>query len=129
MPQLAPSTLVAVQRLAANGSDAITGITWDGWSYNYELANGQPVRLANVTDVGETVVVSDNGTVAVTVPDASAAVLWFVGNGSVPEGGGDGTMPPIVSVAVRETMTSAGLRAAVGVVGAFWAVMMGILLL
>ncbi|KAL5115345.1 hypothetical protein ACEQ8H_006790 [Pleosporales sp. CAS-2024a] len=29
-----------VQRLLANGSDAITGITWDGSSYNYELDEG-----------------------------------------------------------------------------------------
>jgi hypothetical protein len=25
-----------IQRLMANGSDAVTGITWDGYSYNYE---------------------------------------------------------------------------------------------
>lgn len=126
VPQLAPNTRVAVQRLSANGSDAITGITWDSWSYNYELARGMPVRLANVTSsAAETLVVSENQTVAVTVPDAGAALLWFVGNGTVPgSSGGDGPVP--VSVAVRDIMmTSAGLRAAVGAVGAFWAAVMG----
>lgn len=68
---------VPVQRLLANGSDAITGITWDGWSYNVELDGGRPVRLANVT-TGETVSVTD-GQVTVTVPDSSAALLSFSG--------------------------------------------------
>ncbi|KAL1998863.1 hypothetical protein VTN02DRAFT_5464 [Thermoascus thermophilus] len=45
---------LSVQRLLANGRHAITGITRDGWSYNYELDGGKPVRLDNVT-VGETV--------------------------------------------------------------------------
>lgn len=76
---LAAGDQVAVQRLSANGSDAISGITWDGWSYNWELDAGRPVRLANIT-VGEYVTVSDNGTVAVSVPDSSIALLNFVGN-------------------------------------------------
>ncbi|KAF3764636.1 family 79 glycoside hydrolase [Cryphonectria parasitica EP155] len=76
---LQPGDPVGVQRLSANGSDAISGITWDGYSYNYELDEGRPVRLENVT-VGEYVVVSENSTVAVSVPDSSAAVLNFVGN-------------------------------------------------
>lgn len=66
---------VKVQRLLANGSDAITGITWDGWSYNYELDTGKPVRLHNVT-TGETVKVKD-GLVSVEVPDSSAVLLSF----------------------------------------------------
>ncbi|EGR49630.1 glycoside hydrolase family 79 [Trichoderma reesei QM6a] len=66
---------VGVQRLLANGSDAITGITFDGWSYNYELDKGKPVRLHNVT-VGETAVVR-NGQVTVDVPDSSAVLLSF----------------------------------------------------
>ncbi|GJC84925.1 beta-glucuronidase [Colletotrichum liriopes] len=41
--------LANVRRLRANGSDAITGITWDGWSYNHELDEGKPVKLDNVT--------------------------------------------------------------------------------
>ncbi len=66
---------VVVQRLLANGSDAITGITFDAWSYNYELEQGKPVRLTNVT-YGETAVVND-GVVTVEVPDSSAALLTF----------------------------------------------------
>jgi len=62
-----------IQRLLANGSDAISGITWDGYSYNYELGNGKPVRLNNVT-VGETAEVS-GGVISVSVPDSSVAVL------------------------------------------------------
>lgn len=64
-----------VRRLYANGSDAITGITWDGISYNYELDLGKPVRLQNVT-TGEKVLVK-NGTVEVAVPDSQAVVLDF----------------------------------------------------
>ncbi|KAK4247188.1 hypothetical protein C7999DRAFT_32360 [Corynascus novoguineensis] len=68
---------IPVRRLAANGSDAITGITWDGSSYNHELEKGQPVRLANVTVTSETerVVVGEGGVVRVRVEDASAALL------------------------------------------------------
>lgn len=64
---------VTLQRLHANGSDAITGITWDGWSYNYELAEGKPVRLHNVT-VGETFK-ARNGLIEVAVPDSQAVVV------------------------------------------------------
>ena len=66
---------VHVQRLLANGSDAITGITFDGWSYNWELQNGKPVRLHNVT-VGETATV-ESGKVTVGLPDSSGALLSF----------------------------------------------------
>ncbi|KAK4240871.1 hypothetical protein C8A03DRAFT_12841 [Achaetomium macrosporum] len=76
---VAPGTVVNVKRLMANGSDAITGITFDGWSYNYELDRGRPVRLGNMTttaQVGErVVVVGEGGVVKVTVPDSSAALL------------------------------------------------------
>lgn len=68
---------VEVQRLLANGSDAITGITFDGWSYNWELERGKPVRLGNVT-AGETIEVKD-GVVRVEVPDSSAVILRFTG--------------------------------------------------
>lgn len=64
---------VGVQRLMANGSDAITGITFDGWSYNYELDNGKPVKLQNVT-TGEVLQVR-KGVVTVQVPDSSAVLL------------------------------------------------------
>jgi len=65
--------VLEVKRLSANGSDAISGITWDGLSYNWELNEGRPVRLANVT-IGERVRV-ENGLVSVVVPDSSVAVL------------------------------------------------------
>lgn len=66
---------MGVQRLFANGSDAITGMTFDGMSYNYELRSGLPVRLHNVT-TGERVAVR-NGQITVMVPDSSAALLSF----------------------------------------------------
>ena len=66
-----------VQRLSANGSDAVTGISWDGYSYNYELDMGRPVVLENVTR-GERVEVAANGSVSVVVPASSAAVLTFL---------------------------------------------------
>lgn len=71
---LAGSALV--QRLYANGSDALSGITFDGWSYNYELANGKPVRLSNVT-VGETLEVTD-GKVEVEVEASTAVILNLI---------------------------------------------------
>lgn len=63
-----------VQRLMANGSDAISGITWDGYSYNYELDEGKPVRLNNVTH-GEKVNVDKDGLLKVNVPWSSAAIV------------------------------------------------------
>ena len=78
-------TAVRVQRLLAAGSDAISGITWDGWSYNYELDGGRPVRLGNVT-IGETIFVDEDGSVTVTVPHSSAVLLSFPSEG---EGGGE----------------------------------------
>lgn len=71
--QLKKDISVRVQRLMANGSDAITGVTFDGWSYNWELDNGKPVRLNNVT-TGETLK-SKNGVITVKVPDSSAVLL------------------------------------------------------
>ncbi|EME80325.1 glycoside hydrolase family 79 protein [Pseudocercospora fijiensis CIRAD86] len=67
---------VEVQRLMANGSDAISGITFDGYSYNFELDEGRPVMLGNVTR-GETVEVGDDGVVKVDVPWSSAVILRF----------------------------------------------------
>jgi hypothetical protein len=71
----ADGTEAVVRRLYANGSDAITGISWDGISYNYELKLGMPVRLRNVT-TGERLLVK-NGAVEVGVPDSQAVVLDF----------------------------------------------------
>lgn len=64
---------VAVQRLMANGSDAITGVTWDGYSFNHELSEGLPVRLWNIT-TGKLIKVR-HGVVCIDVPDSSAALL------------------------------------------------------
>lgn len=66
---------VGVQRLYANGSDAVSGITWDGWSYNWELDEGRPVLLGNVTR-GKTVT-AVNGSVSVSVEDSTAVVVNF----------------------------------------------------
>ncbi|KAF2200027.1 hypothetical protein GQ43DRAFT_441953 [Delitschia confertaspora ATCC 74209] len=63
-----------VQRLMANGSDAVTGITFNGYSYNYELDNGKPVLLGNVTR-DEAVPVKRDGELEVRVPWSSAAVV------------------------------------------------------
>ncbi|KAF3003387.1 hypothetical protein E8E14_007577 [Neopestalotiopsis sp. 37M] len=67
-------TGAGVQRLSANGSDAITGVTFDGWSYNYELERGAPVRLGNVT-VGERLNVTEDGVLSVGVADSEAAIV------------------------------------------------------
>jgi hypothetical protein len=69
-------SVARVQRLWADGSDAISGISWDGTSYNYELDDGKPVVLTNVTWRGEMVAVVD-GKVTVSVGDSSAAMLSF----------------------------------------------------
>lgn len=64
-----------LRALHANGSDAITGITYDGYSYNYELNNGLPVRLPNVT-VGQKVSIMD-GKLTVPVEDSGAVTVDF----------------------------------------------------
>ncbi|KAL2756573.1 glycoside hydrolase family 79 protein [Sodiomyces alcalophilus JCM 7366] len=64
-----------IQRLYANGSDAVSGISWDGWSYNLDLDEGRPMRLMNVT-TGETVPVRD-GVVEVDVEASQAVLLSF----------------------------------------------------
>ncbi|RJE21915.1 hypothetical protein PHISCL_05760 [Aspergillus sclerotialis] len=74
LPNVDAQRKLSVQRLMANGSNSITGITWDGWSYNYNLKKGAPVRLHNVT-VGETVPVHRQGWVEIEVPDSSGAIL------------------------------------------------------
>jgi hypothetical protein len=66
-------TGATIQRLYANGSDAITGITWDGKSYNWELDLGNEVTLGNVT-TGEKAEVLD-GNVVVLVEDSTAVIL------------------------------------------------------
>lgn len=70
---------MSVQRLIANGSDAITGITFDGWSYNYDLNEGKPVRLDNVTGTSRTELlgVCQNGSLSIDIPWSSAAIINF----------------------------------------------------
>ncbi|KAJ9645317.1 hypothetical protein H2199_003323 [Coniosporium tulheliwenetii] len=63
-----------VQRLLANGSNAITGVTWNGLSYNYELHEGKPVLLGNVTK-DEITWVGQDGVFNVNVSDSSAAMV------------------------------------------------------
>ena len=65
---------VGVRRLMANGSDAISGITFDGYSYNFELDDGKPVLLGNVTR-GEVLKVGRDGLLSVDVPWSSAVLL------------------------------------------------------
>ena len=74
--QIADGRQIGVQRLLANGSDVREGITWDGWSYAYELDNGRPVKITNVT-TGETVTVVE-GEVTIGMPESSAVILDFV---------------------------------------------------
>lgn len=74
LPSSAASGSLPVQRLLANGSNAITGVTWDGYSYNYELEKGNPIRMQNVTN-GEAVPVGNDGLVEVGVPYSSGAIL------------------------------------------------------
>ncbi|KAK9436494.1 glycoside hydrolase family 79 [Metarhizium brunneum] len=73
---LARDVSIREQRLMTNGSDAITGVTFDEWSYNWELDNGKPVRLDNVT-TGETVR-SKQGVITVMVPDKMVVVVVVV---------------------------------------------------
>jgi hypothetical protein len=63
-----------VQRLIANGSDAISGISFNGMSWNYELAGGKGQLLGNATR-DEIVWVASDGGVSVKVPDSSAALV------------------------------------------------------
>ena len=71
---IADGTNVGVQRLLANGSDAQGGVTWDGWSYDYELDQGRPVKVG--LGSGESVVVTGGG-VDIGLQDSSAVVLVF----------------------------------------------------
>ncbi|KAF2684717.1 glycoside hydrolase family 79 protein [Lentithecium fluviatile CBS 122367] len=63
-----------VQRLIANGSDAISGISFNGMSWNFELDGGKGKLLGNATR-NEIVWVASDGDVSVQVPDSSAALV------------------------------------------------------
>jgi len=69
------SRKISIQRLYANGSDAVSGISWDGTSYNWELDEGKPVRLHNVTIGEQTRALGEF--VKIQVPDSTAAILNF----------------------------------------------------
>ncbi|KAK5149194.1 hypothetical protein LTR04_007358 [Oleoguttula sp. CCFEE 6159] len=62
-----------VQRLMANGSDATSGATWNGISYNHELKNGMPVTMGNTTR--NEMVEVNGGVVTLDVPWSSAAMV------------------------------------------------------
>jgi hypothetical protein len=66
-----------VKRLIASGSDVYSGVTYGGFSYNWELNNGKPVRLNNVTDV-EIVSIGADGRLVFKVPASSAAIVTLV---------------------------------------------------
>jgi Glycosyl hydrolase family 79 C-terminal beta domain len=74
IPSAYAGSSAGVQRLMANGSNAITGITWDGYSYNWELDEGKPVLLTNVTR-GETVQVGQGGQLQVVLPYSSMVII------------------------------------------------------
>lgn len=74
LPQESCEKSLSLQRLTANGSDAITGVTFDGYSYNYELDNGRPVLLSNVTR-GETAKVNEQGVLTLEVERSSAVIV------------------------------------------------------
>ncbi|KAK5108214.1 hypothetical protein LTR62_008670 [Meristemomyces frigidus] len=76
IPDSCSDRTASVQRLLANGSDAVSGVTFDGYSYNYELAGGKPVLLGNVTR-GETVRAGWGGVMRVGVEDSSAVMITF----------------------------------------------------
>jgi hypothetical protein len=61
-----------------NGSDAITGVTFDGYSYRYELDNGMPVRQSNVT-IEERLYVQRTENLQLNVLRSSAAIMVFCG--------------------------------------------------
>lgn len=74
LPPACAGTWAGVRRLLANGSNSISGITWDGYSYNLELAEGMPVLLGNVTR-GERTMIGRDGVISVGVEAASVTVL------------------------------------------------------
>ena len=64
-----------VRRLSAAGSDVMNNVTFDGWSYDFDLAQGRPVKVGSTTTEAVTV---NNGQITVTLNDSSAAILDFV---------------------------------------------------
>lgn len=67
---------LSVHGLMANGTDDITGITWNGFSYNHELEGGRRGRFSNMT-FDQTGQVDSKGVVQLEVPYSSGAILNF----------------------------------------------------
>ncbi|CAH0025007.1 unnamed protein product [Clonostachys rhizophaga] len=67
--------MAAVQRLLADGADSISGISWNGYSYNHDLDGGKPVLLSNVTAACNETVRLLNGTFSVDLSDSSFALI------------------------------------------------------
>lgn len=76
LPEIFENRKAKLQWLIANGSDALSGVTFDGYSYNWELDCGKPVLLHNVTR-GEVVRVGQGGKMTIKVPSSSAVIINF----------------------------------------------------
>jgi hypothetical protein len=76
LPKSYQGKTASLQRLMANGSDAVSGVTFGGYSYNYELDSGKPVLLKNTTS-GEKVKADRQGRLSVDLLDSSAVLLSF----------------------------------------------------
>jgi Glycosyl hydrolase family 79 C-terminal beta domain len=63
-----------VSRLMASGSDAVVGVSWNGYSYAHEQDLGKPRLLGNVSH-DESLTVSPFGTFKLDVPHSSAAMV------------------------------------------------------
>lgn len=65
---------IDVLRLTASGSNVVSGVTFDGYSYSHDLDDGRPYLLPDVPR-GEVVQATSNGEVVLDLPWSSAAVL------------------------------------------------------
>ncbi|KIV90003.1 hypothetical protein PV10_07353 [Exophiala mesophila] len=65
---------IEILRLTASGSNAVTDVSFDGYSYSHDLDDGRPSLLPDVPR-GEVVQVTSGGEVVVDLPWSSAAVL------------------------------------------------------
>lgn len=74
--QAAAVKSVVAEQLIANGSDAITGVTFGGYSFNHELEEGRPVLLQNVS-ASEPVQIQQGGLFTIDLPWSSAVILNF----------------------------------------------------
>ncbi|KAF1984509.1 glycoside hydrolase family 79 protein [Aulographum hederae CBS 113979] len=63
-----------VNRLTASGSQAVTGVTWNGMSFNWEIEGGKGKILGNTTR-NEWIAVGSNGVVFLDVVASGAALV------------------------------------------------------